>query len=196
MALNLQHLLLGTVLAVPVAVSLTLIALLASRRKRKRNAICNAVGAASQDQVVAGKCIENEVQKQMPVALVDFTARRVEIQRDLEMAQGRGEKKAVASLFLELANAEAALGDEPAQLAALRSAAGLATLHGVPGVHAAARLQLAEIATRAGDMTTACEHWQLARIAFLDDGKTDKAASVDKRMHENGCPTDWVLTDF
>jgi hypothetical protein len=81
-------------------------------------------------------------------------------------------------------------------MTALRSAAGYASLHGPLGCHAAARLQLAEAAYSAGDLTSACEQWQMARGAFLEDGQMDEHARIDRRMRDNGCPTDWVLTDF
>jgi len=57
-------------------------------------------------------------------------------------------------------------------------------------------LELAEAAYLAGDLTTACEQWQLARTAYLEDGQMERHASIEKRMRANGCPTDWVLTDF
>ena len=49
---------------------------------------------------------------------------------------------------------------------------------------------------RNGDLTSACEQWQIARTAYLESGDTDQHARIEKRMRDNGCPTDWVLTDF
>jgi tetratricopeptide (TPR) repeat protein len=101
-----------------------------------------------------------------------------------------------AALYLELGRAEMQAGNEVVALEALRSAAGLAARHRVARTHAQARIELAEAALRAGDPTTACEHWQLARTAFLEDGAREDGDKVDRRMRANGCPTDWVLTDF
>lgn len=104
--------------------------------------------------------------------------------------------KTLAPLFLEMARHHKAVGDEQAYLAALRSAAGLGAQHGPRAAHAEARLQLAEAAFDAGDLTGACEQWQMARDALRDDGQKDAHARVEQRMRDNGCPTDWVLTDF
>ena len=79
---------------------------------------------------------------------------------------------------------------------ALRAAAGCGALHGPRSAHAEARLQLGEAAYATGDLASACEQWQLARTAFLADGQKEQHARVEKRMRDNGCPTDWVLTDF
>jgi hypothetical protein len=57
-------------------------------------------------------------------------------------------------------------------------------------------MQLAEAAYISGDLTSACEHWHLARGAYLASGQIEEHARVEKRMRDNGCPTDWVLTDF
>jgi hypothetical protein len=81
-------------------------------------------------------------------------------------------------------------------MSALRSAAGYGSLHGPPSAHGAARLALGEAAHLAGDLTSACEQWQMARTAFLEGGDTEQHDRIEKRMRENGCPTDWVLTDF
>ena len=62
--------------------------------------------------------------------------------------------------------------------------------------HALSRLELADAALNAGDPITACEHWQMARMAFLDAGMKADGDRIDHRMRANGCPTDWVLTDF
>lgn len=102
----------------------------------------------------------------------------------------------LAPLHLALARAHMAAGRDAEALVALRSAAGLAALHGPRPVHAEARIELADAAYRTGDLISACEHWQLARTAYQDEGQADNAIRIEKRMRENGCPTDWVLTDF
>lgn len=118
------------------------------------------------------------------------------IARRIAAAQASDDKTRLAGLYLDLARAHEQTGDDEARMAALRSAAGCGALHGPHGAHAVARLQLAEAAYASGDLTSACEQWHLARAAFLADGQTDEHARVDKRMRDNGCPTDWVLTDF
>jgi hypothetical protein len=106
------------------------------------------------------------------------------------------DKSELAPLYLALAREHEKRGDEEARMSALRSAAGCGALHGPEAAHAAARMQLAEAAYASGDLTSACEHWHLARGAYLASGQMDEHARVEKRMRDNGCPTDWVLTDF
>jgi hypothetical protein len=114
----------------------------------------------------------------------------------IDAAKASNDKTPLAGLYLALARAHEKTGDDEARMSALRSAAGCGALHGPHGSHALARLQLAEAAYASGDLTSACEQWHLARAAFLADGQTEEHARVDKRMRDNGCPTDWVLTDF
>jgi hypothetical protein len=114
----------------------------------------------------------------------------------IEKAIASGEKSSLSPLYLELAASHARQGNLDAQMAALRSAAGHGALHGPHAAHAAARLALGEAAHQSGDLTSACEQWQLARTAFEEGGDAEQHARVEKRMRENGCPTDWVLTDF
>ncbi len=71
-----------------------------------------------------------------------------------------------------------------------------AAKNGDADVEAAARLQLGDICEQSSDMTTACEHWQIARDLF-DKGENIEAREVaEEKMRRNGCPSDWVLNDF
>ena len=58
------------------------------------------------------------------------------------------------------------------------------------------RLLLADISRRSGDMTSACEHWQMAREIYEKNGDVRRARNIEKIMSEAGCPTDWVLNEF
>ena len=113
-----------------------------------------------------------------------------------KFADAKAKGAPLAVHYLALGRAKMAAGEETAALNALRSAAGEAARHGPARVHAEARIELAEAAVRAGDPTSACEHWQMARMAFLEAGAKADGEKVDLRMRANGCPTDWVLTDF
>jgi hypothetical protein len=62
--------------------------------------------------------------------------------------------------------------------------------------HAQARLALGDLAHTGGDPTTACEHWQIARALFHELKQVADHEAAEQRMLRNGCPTDWVLTDF
>ena len=118
------------------------------------------------------------------------------IERQIADAEASGKHHVLAAMFLDLAAQNSALGLDKEAQSALRSAAGIGSQHGPPAVHAAARIALADAAYETGDLTTACEQWQLARTAFQRDGNAAEADGIDKRMRANGCPTDWVLTDF
>jgi len=71
-----------------------------------------------------------------------------------------------------------------------------ATSAGQKDTHAKARLALGDIAHSNGDPATACEHWQIARSLFRELRQSGEHDAVEGRMRRNGCPTDWVLTDF
>lgn len=136
-------------------------------------------------------------QRVVPGTPAGTPARSVEdIQSALANATARDAIGEQAEHHLALADRHHIDGDDTKRLSALRSAAGLAARGGVHHVHAAARLQLAELAFESGDLTEACEQWQLARVALLASGQNAEHDALDERMRANGCPTDWVLTDF
>jgi len=78
----------------------------------------------------------------------------------------------------------------------LRACARLASRLKVSGIEAVARLELGDLCQASGDMTTACEHWQIARSLYGELKHAAEATAVIKRMEKAGCPTDWVLTKF
>jgi hypothetical protein len=189
-------------IALPIAVLLTLLLVLSTKRRVKlrhaldqsatnentldahepaRNLPLAAVSSAAAPEAPATLLTENPVE--------DMHAR-------IKNKIAREPRSAHASLYLDLARLHRSQGDEPACMTALRTAAGLAAQHGPRSAHAEARLELAEAAYKTGDLTGACEQWQIARTALLDDGQKDAHTRVDNRMRDNGCPTDWVLTDF
>ena len=65
-----------------------------------------------------------------------------------------------------------------------------------PVIEAAARLELGDLARASGDLTTACEHWQMARTLFTTLRRTSDALTAEKRMERARCPSDWVLNQF
>jgi hypothetical protein len=127
---------------------------------------------------------------------VDPARLRADLELKIKLADERRDGPRLAAMYLDLAAALHDLGDETARMAALRSAAGLAAKHGAASEHARARIELAESAFAAGDLTSACEQWQIARTALADSGDAAGSSRVDQRMRDTGCPTDWVLTDF
>jgi hypothetical protein len=83
---------------------------------------------------------------------------------------------------------------EAAQL--LQSAALSARRAKLPVLHAEARIELAELARSDGDMTSACEHWQMAKVMFHETGQRPDQDRISDLMRQHRCPTDWVLTNF
>ena len=193
---TLETLLSAAVFLIPIAVLFTLILLLSRRRWRSAQSPAAQPREPSSEppQAEPLQAFSSDQQAQTPPpAPVESVETILE---KIETALDRGEKTALSGLYYELAASHARLGKVEARMAALRSAAGYGALHGPPGAHAAARLALGEAAHSAGDLTTACEQWQMARTAYLQAGEAEHHAHIEKRMRENGCPTDWVLTDF
>jgi hypothetical protein len=187
--------------AIPVAVLVTLLLVLMTKRRARRRTEVASRGreikneAEGTTQGVMPVTVMSEHQSGPLAALLAETPVE-DMKARLSHSITYAPKAAQAPIYLQLARLLSAQGDEAACLVALRSAAGLAVQHGPRSVHAEARLELAEAAYKAGDLTGACEQWQMARTALLDDGQKEAHARVDKRMRDNGCPTDWVLTDF
>lgn len=196
------------ILALPVFVLATLIAILARLLRARRRRLAAAREAApltltsaqaANQPVAAAPAAPPRAAVPSPVAepaQPNATDPIASLQSKIDAAMKVQPNSTLAPMFLEMARHHKAAGNESSYLAALRSAAGLAAQHGPRASHADARLQLAEAAFVAGDLTGACEQWQIARDALRDDGQKDAHARVDQRMRDNGCPTDWVLTDF
>jgi len=114
----------------------------------------------------------------------------------LAEAEARGETERLPVLYLSLAQcrieARQTLEAEELLRKTIRGAMG--PMH--KEIHARARLALGDLAHAHGDLTTACEHWQIARALFFELKLSRDHDAVETRMLRNGCPTDWVLTDF
>jgi hypothetical protein len=189
---TLEGLLSVAVFVIPIAAFLTLVVLLVRRHRRDAPSQPQTIATGLFHGLSPPPVAEEVVRQNLEVELQDIDA----ISKKIEDALARGEKTSLSGLYFDLASGHERLGNVEARMSALRSAAGYGALHGPPVAHAAARLALAETAHQAGDLTSACEQWQMARTAFLQGGDTEQHARVEKRMRENGCPTDWVLTDF
>ena len=194
-------------LALPVAVLVTLIMLVVKKKSKKPQRPLTVFDTGESDaprQQAGASPVANPDRNKdamlqnltFPELVSDTQDGLALVKQRLDAALGAGDKVALAPLYLELARAHRDAGQHSDCLTALRSAAGLASQHGPRTAHADARLELAEAAFVSGDLTSACEHWQLAKIALHDDGQREAQVRVEKRMRDNGCPTDWVLTDF
>jgi Tfp pilus assembly protein PilF len=114
----------------------------------------------------------------------------------VERAQAKGDESELADLHLALAREKLSARRVQEAGDQLRKSIRIASRIGNKKTHAEARLELAEIARAEGDLTTACEHWQIARALFSDLSHAKGRDKAETLMREHGCPTDWVLNDF
>jgi tetratricopeptide (TPR) repeat protein len=114
----------------------------------------------------------------------------------VERAEAKGDESELADLHLALAREKLAARRVQEAGDQLRKSIRIASRIGNKKTHAEARLELAEIARADGDLTTACEHWQIARALFSDLSHAKGRDKAETLMREHGCPTDWVLNDF
>jgi hypothetical protein len=114
----------------------------------------------------------------------------------IEGAERSGQEQDLAGLYLQLA-LELLKGPRPAEAAqVLTRCVRCAAKFDQRRIQAQARIELGDLARTSGDLTTACEHWQIARTLLHDLKKRAEFEMVDRLMRQFGCPTDWVLTDF
>ncbi len=114
----------------------------------------------------------------------------------IEAAEAAKDLPTVASAYLAFAREEIAVGETARAAEHLRSSVRAAAKGKLASIQAEARLELAELARAAGDLTTACEHWQIARGLFHQLQQAAELGETEKLMQRHGCPTDWVLNDF
>jgi hypothetical protein len=197
-----EALLRALILILPLSVLLLLLALALRRRKlpdshpsrEPERAFDPQYPQPDQAETSPSERKVDTATMQVMDAIKESTTKGIEAR--IKQAEASGETIALTGLYLELARARRAAGLAPAALDALRSAAGTGAMYGPKSKHAEARIGLAEAALGAGDLISACEQWQMARMALHDGGDAKGAAKVDALMRQNGCPTDWVLTDF
>ncbi len=111
-------------------------------------------------------------------------------------AEADGQVKRLPGLYLSLARWRLESEEMSAAEELLRKCILAATTGDQKDWHARGRLALGDIALGKGDPVTACEHWQIARSLFRELDLSQEHDAVEARMRRNGCPTDWVLTDF
>jgi hypothetical protein len=111
-------------------------------------------------------------------------------------AEAMGQRDRLPGLYLSLAQCRFEAGSSSEAEELLRKCILGAGAARHKATHAKARLALGDLAHAGGDPTTACEHWQIARALFHELRQVEDHAEAEQRMLRNGCPTDWVLTDF
>ena len=118
------------------------------------------------------------------------------LRRGVERAKIDHDHARSARLSLELARLLLARSVRPEAAALLQSAVRAARQAKLPVIHAEARIELAGIAMEDGDLTSACEHWQMAKTMFHETGRRADQDRIADLMRRHRCPTDWVLTNF
>ena len=153
-------------------------ALLRSRRRRRPDIVAHIAPRKVTAQVAAVPVLSS-----------------AELANDVRTTEAEGANETLPDLYLALAQSRisdgAASEGEELLRKILRS-----TGPSSRDSHAKARVLLGDMAQANGDLSTACEHWQMARALFYELDQKGDHASVEARMLKNGCPTDWVLTDF
>jgi len=129
-------------------------------------------------------------------AMLNLSVVEMPPQDEMTAAEARDDKARLGPLYLARAldYLEAKRPSEAAEF--LRKSIRAAVVARNRTVHAQARIELAELARAAGDLTTACEHWQIARGLFSDVKNKVGLSGAEELMRRHGCPTDWVLNDF
>jgi len=111
-------------------------------------------------------------------------------------AETHGQHERLPGLYLSLAWCQLESGGSSDAAELLRKSIRGSASPQHKEVLARARMALGDLAHASGDLTTACEHWQIARALFHELKQGRELEVVEMRMQRNGCPTDWVLTDF
>jgi hypothetical protein len=118
------------------------------------------------------------------------------LRHGIETAKNDNDHAGLARLSVELAQSLLARSTGPEAAALLQSAVRAARQAKLPLIHAEARIELAGIAIQDGDLTSACEHWQMAKTLFHEIGRRADQDRMADLMRRHRCPTDWVLTNF
>lgn len=114
----------------------------------------------------------------------------------VEEAKSARDDALLSRTSVALARLLLARSARPQAAALLQSAVMAARRAKLPVVHAEARIELAELALIEGDLTSACEHWQMAKLMFHETGRRSDQERMADLMRIHRCPTDWILTNF
>jgi hypothetical protein len=136
-----------------------------------------------------GPAVPERTRERIEHPTVDWAA-------SIRSAEAASDHGALAGLYLSFARAEMAEARNADAAEHLRSSVRAAAKSRNAAVQAEARLELAELARADGDLTTACEHWQIARGLFHELKQQASLDGTEQLMRKHGCPTDWVLNDF
>ena len=177
---------------VPIVLLIVLIVYMRTRETRN-NATARRRNVQPLSAVsAAGTMVDEKPAEPRPApqpSTVDWAAR-------IKEAEEANDRSLLPGLYLSLARAEIAEGRNEFASEHLRSSVMAAIKARDGATQAEARIELAELARASGDLTTACEHWQIARGLFHKMSEQAKLGDTERLMQQHGCPTDWVLNDF
>jgi tetratricopeptide (TPR) repeat protein len=131
-----------------------------------------------------------------PAAVAGRVARPSPHDDEIARAEAAGDEAALAGLYLALARERTVVGEIAAAADLLRRSIRFASLQKLHETHGRARLELGDLERMSGDLTSACEHWQIARKLASDLRDAALLRAAEERMQRHGCPTDWVLNEF
>lgn len=173
-------------LALPLLVMALMILLLQRRRPSSESAGKPAGAAAPRPPRAASGATVTANTAARPSRFTDEIAR----------AEAAGDEAALARLYLALARERTVVGEIGAAADFLRRSVRCASAQKIHKTHAQGRLELGDLERMSGDLTSACEHWQIARKIASDLGDGALVQAAEERMQRHGCPTDWILNEF
>lgn len=181
---------------------LLIVAIVLLRRKRRQTHQAPTKANPSEPQVFRAiptdrPHLDAEPDSAMPELEAPHAPERaVDWARRIAEAEAAADHTALAEAHLAKARADLARGNAEQAAEHLRTSLRAAIKSKNVFVQAEARLDLADLARASGDLTTACEHWQIARSLFHKLSNAPRRDEAEHQMLKHGCPTDWVLTDF
>jgi hypothetical protein len=191
------------VIALPlVAMALTIILLQRRRTSRDRGRRPSAAAAPARERGPAPGVAAPEPGPGPSAAAAASPAARAGVKAprrltdEIARAEAAGDEAALARLCLALARERTVVGEIAAAADLLRRSIRCASLQKLHETHGRARLELGDLERMSGDLTSACEHWQMARKIASDLHDAALLRAAEERMQRHGCPTDWVLNEF
>ena len=125
-----------------------------------------------------------------------FVEDEMSLRRSLQRSIAKGETKAMLTASMKLSRLLLDRGERKEADGLLREATSVASKSQFLEEHAEVRVELANLAKQDGDMTSACEHWQIALQLYHDLNRKEDRDEIAKCMKDCGCPTAWFLNSF
>jgi len=175
----------------------------AARQERKDNDVQSLMRAETGDAVLTTGVPDAGLAETIlapPAPLEELSpdnlSEEANVLKNIRRLERQGESVDLAKLYSERGVLALDANDTPVAQEYFLKGLSMASLVSATEVQAFARMNLGDLSYADGDLTTACEHWQLARDLYGECGELDMASSVEERMDKNQCPTDWVLNQF